>query len=113
MSKDPSDRYYQKNKEWFKKKRPVKDVKLFLKNKKKKAIIWSKNDIQNLPEDRDKGWFELWKVILKYIKRLMPETSLKTSLKYYWSTIRSSNGRTPIDRAVNENNEEALLLLQN
>ena len=41
------------------KKRPVKDVKLFLKNKKKKAITWSKTDIQNLPKDRDKDWFEL------------------------------------------------------
>ena len=59
MSKDPLARYYQKTQNDLKKKRPVKDVKLFLKNKKKKAIIWSKNDMQNLPEDRDKGWFEL------------------------------------------------------
>lgn len=49
----------------------------------------------------------------KIYKKINAKTSLKTSLKYYRSTIRSNNGRTPIDRAVNANNEEALLLLQN
>ena len=73
--------------------RPVKDVKLFLKNKKKKAIILSKNDIQNLPEDRDKGWFELWKVILKYIKRLM----LKLHWKRHWNIIEVPWGAVTVE----------------
>ena len=93
MSKDPLARYYQKTQNDLKKKRTVKDVKLFLKNKNKKAIIWSKNDIQILPEDRDKGWFELWKVILKYIKRLM----LKLHWKRHWNIIEGPLGAVTVE----------------
>ena len=40
MFKNISAQYYQENKERLQKK-PVKDIKIFLKKKKKKVIIWA------------------------------------------------------------------------
>ena len=41
MSKNLLPKYYQENKERLQKKKLVKDIKIFLKKKKKKTIMWS------------------------------------------------------------------------
>ena len=41
MSKNLSAKYYQENKERLQKIKLVKDIKIFLKKKEKKATIWS------------------------------------------------------------------------
>ena len=60
MSKNLSAKYYQENKERLQKKL-VKDTKIFLKKKKKKATIWCER-YKNLSEDKEINWLSTEKI---------------------------------------------------